>query len=63
MNTNLITDIKPENIVFTRLPDGFNPDLEVKLIDFGTGTFSWRKAWIHQGTNHARSIPCKQQMA
>ncbi|MCJ1282333.1 hypothetical protein MMC26_001656 [Xylographa opegraphella] len=30
------TDIKPQNIVFTRLPDGFNPDLEVKLTDVGT---------------------------
>lgn len=37
VNTNLSTDIKPENIVFTRLPDGSDPDLEVKLIDFGIG--------------------------
>jgi len=36
----LAIDIKPENIVFTRLPDGLATDLEVKLIDFGTGTSS-----------------------
>ncbi|MCJ1385824.1 hypothetical protein MMC17_008948 [Xylographa soralifera] len=32
------TDIKPQNIVFTRLPDGFDPDLEVKLTDIGTAS-------------------------
>ncbi|MCJ1396795.1 hypothetical protein MMC18_009687 [Xylographa bjoerkii] len=32
------TDIKPQNIVFTRLPDGFDTDLEVKLIDVGTAS-------------------------
>jgi len=43
VNTNLSTDIKPENIVFTRLPGGSDPDLEVKLIDFGIGMFPWQE--------------------
>ncbi|MCJ1245365.1 hypothetical protein MMC30_002569 [Trapelia coarctata] len=49
-STNFSTDIKPENIVFTRLPDGSDPDLEVKMIDFGIASHVDNE-WLDQKNN------------
>ncbi|MCJ1385825.1 SRSF protein kinase 2 [Xylographa soralifera] len=44
------SDIKPANILITRLPEGYSTDIDVKLIDFGNASY-YTEEWQDQLDN------------